>query len=136
MEAHWHALTTDVAEFQASGPVLLLGDFNARTGRKLETDAQAMDELAALARHAGIALPAPPHPALALFQPRQSCDTVRNEMGQGLLQLCRSRGLAILNGIGRVKRHYGSVRVSLLLITHQTMVCVHCLSPIPIFIRI
>ena len=98
MEAHWHALTTDVAEFQASGPVLLLGDFNARTGRNLETDAQAMDDLAALARHAGIALPAPPHPALALLQPRQSCDSVKNVMGEGVLQLCRSRNLAILNG--------------------------------------
>ena len=98
-EAHWQALTTDVAEFQASGPVLVLGDLNARTGRCLETDVSATNEWAALARHAGIPVETSTlHPTLAKLGPRQSCDTVVNAMGMDLLRMCRSRGLVILNG--------------------------------------
>ena len=98
-EAHWHALTTDVAEFQASGPVMVLGDLNARTGRRLEIDAHAADEWAALALHAEITTELNTlHPALAHLGPRQSCDPVVNAMGSDLLQMCKSRGLVILNG--------------------------------------
>ena len=98
-EAHWHALTSDVAEFQASGPVMVLGDLNARTGACLETDADAQGEWAALSLHAGITIDASIlHPALAHIGPRQSCDTQVNAMGKDLLQMCKSRGLVILNG--------------------------------------
>ena len=98
-DAHWHALTTDVAEFQTSGPVLLLGDFNARTGRCLETDVQATDELAALTERTGIAAGlATAHPALAHLQARRSCDAQVNAMGRDLLQMCKTSGLVILNG--------------------------------------
>ena len=97
-EAHWHALTTDAAEFQSSGPVLMLGDFNSRTGCCLETDVSTADELAALAELVGMAPGAPTHPALASLQARQSCDTQVNAMGRHLLHMCKSRGLVILNG--------------------------------------
>lgn len=87
MQAHWETLSADVASFAAAGQVVLMGDFNARVARDPEWGGEGGDE-------DGL----PPHPAL--LTPRGSQDRLNtaNPMGRQLLQLCRTHGLAILNG--------------------------------------
>ena len=100
MPSHWQALDQDVMEFQAEGRVMLMGDFNARTGAgaaDIDTG-EAWDEAEA---HTGVP---PPAEVLALrgmaggLPRRANLDSGVNRMGRCLLRMCRERRLLVLNG--------------------------------------
>ena len=98
-DTHWTTLSADAAEFGACGPLLLLGDFNARTKLDSDLDAQSWREWEGVERFGGVIPPpgaAPPALGLAA---RRSMDTkILNQPGRRLLQMCRELGLVILNG--------------------------------------
>lgn len=100
------ALTADIDHIRredAAARIVLVGDFNARTGTMHETDdgdAAATAALDPLCDDAPPGLPA-----------RRSCDSVINNRGHLLLQLCRDTGLAIVNG--RAPGNSGSTPTSL-----------------------
>ena len=65
--------------------VLLLGDFNSRTGEKLEyTEPDEMDDNEI--------------PRDLVPTDRRNCDKSTNSMGEKLLDLCKGHDLQLLNG--------------------------------------
>ena len=98
-EAHWQALNADIAEFAASGSILLVGDWNSRAGRESDLGDREEDELEQLHAHTGIPVPPTTVHRLDCPLPKRACmDRSTNAMGRRLLRLCRSHGLAIMNG--------------------------------------
>ena len=83
LEAQWATLRQDLAEFTATGCVVLMGDFNAHTGSASEVVGGADN----------------PCPRLSRIPARASMDGhAINTMGAALLELCSTYGLVILNG--------------------------------------
>ena len=100
-QKHWDTLNMDTAEFMESGQVMILGDFNSRTGCALEYDTQETDDWAEMESHMGVAPPCASIRMRTLCEHlpmRRSMDTTKNLMGSELLQVCKSHGLVILNG--------------------------------------
>ena len=96
-EDYFDVLTEDIRELKEQFPLIIMGDFNARTGSLSDScyDVDGSDN------------PSDPNPNLSdsdIFQPhlqtvRQSEDSVSaNSYGRKLVDLCRSAGLCILNG--------------------------------------
>lgn len=92
---HFAVLQSDAAAFGASGDVMLVGDFNARTGARTEVDG-VWDGL----QGAGVVLPPAHGMRMGVLPDRASMDSSNPVTAQGklLLDLCRTGGLAILNG--------------------------------------
>lgn len=88
-EEYISSLHTEISHFQAQGNVLLCGDFNARTGSKLDyVDPQGNKHVFGQCS---------PYltPALRI---RNSLDHSVNKSGKELVHLCRALGLYMLNG--------------------------------------
>ena len=82
-------LNDDILEFSADGDIILLGDFNARTGQSqtvfYDTSETMLQEL----------------DTTKLGLTRHSQDEVHTEYGKYLIDLGSTHGLAILNGLQR-----------------------------------
>lgn len=101
VQTHWDSLSEDVAEFSRSGNILIMGDFNARTGSQPEFDARELAEWEQMAAHTDVAAPPQVGQLRQLctnLPQRRSKDRVTNAMGKRVLELCRTYGLTILNG--------------------------------------
>ena len=87
----WDTLEEEVGRFSRLGEVILVGDFNARTG--ISPDTATFDE------DGDSYLPIPPE-CFCQMPPleRVSQDTENNEHGMQLLNLCKASGLRIVNG--------------------------------------
>lgn len=84
-EEVWGCLQRDIAKFQCKGPVLLMGDFNARCGQLSEADFIEPH----VRRHL---------PLMDGLVNRHSKDRVLNRTGRRLLNVCATEQLVILNG--------------------------------------
>ena len=81
-------LQTDVTNYATKGFILLLGDFNARTGNYTDTVSKDGNDNIKNDRS-----------EVSLLQPiRNSFDNVLNNHGKRLLQICKNCDLKILNG--------------------------------------
>ena len=80
-------LENDVAEFQTKGPVILLGDFNSRTGKYEDHISIDSDNLL-------------DNTSENSFIPKQrnNYDNILNGHGKNLLQVCKNLDLRIING--------------------------------------
>ncbi|KAI4885658.1 hypothetical protein NFI96_003646 [Prochilodus magdalenae] len=84
-----HTLHTEISHFQAQGNVLLCGDFNARTGSKLDyIDPQGNKHV--FGQSSLYLTPT--------LRSRNNLDRTTNKSGKELVQLCRALGLYMLNG--------------------------------------
>ena len=82
-------LHTEISHFQAQGNVLLCGDFNARTGSKLDyIDPQGNKHV--FGQSSLYLTPT--------LRSRNNLDRTTNKSGTELVQLCRALGLYMLNG--------------------------------------
>ena len=83
----WNLLEEEIAYYQDKGHILLLGDFNARTASNfdyIELDSNNY-------------VPLPDNYILDNLLPRVFQDTILNNYGKILLQLCIDCGLRIVN---------------------------------------
>ena len=81
-------LENDIINYMSKGYVLLLGDFNARTGKYVDSVSKDGNELIENDRSAN-----------SLHPPnRNTFDNVINKHGKRLLEICKSFDLKILNG--------------------------------------
>ena len=87
-EKLWHTIEEEAAAFAKKGWIILTGDFNARTGNERDYVANDSDEYLSL----------PEDYSVDTTLPRFSQDTVTNQFGHYLLELCRGSGLRIING--------------------------------------
>ena len=100
LAGHYAALHADISEYAGKGDIVLLGDFNARTGSELDVGGgdiegwQAM-EAAGVPVAPGLVAGAA---ALRALPPRASTDPTVNAAGRLFLELCRACQLIIVNG--------------------------------------
>ena len=85
----WEILTEELAKFKCQYRIGLVGDFNARTGILPDVIINDDDKYVCLpddyTTDAGII-------------PRNNCDSIINQFGERLVELCRMSGLRIVNG--------------------------------------
>ncbi len=82
-------LQSEIIYFQSLGPVLLMGDLNARTGREADYISSDGDKYINSSHT---------YQQKILTKARQNYDNTVNTHGKQVLQLCKSRGLYIVNG--------------------------------------
>lgn len=96
----YSALQADAVLLKAQGEILMLGDFNARTGCEDDRAMQADSVLD------GMGAPAPPQSAVCTIPPRTNADSrPADHSGRLLLELCTSSGCVLLNGRARGDEH-------------------------------
>jgi hypothetical protein len=83
-DAHMSSLQKDIMFFQESGQVILMGDFNARTGRLNEWDLLDPHERRLLEYHK--------------VTDRKSRDLCVNSLGRRIISMCENTGTYIMNG--------------------------------------
>ena len=83
-DEHFTKLQQDIMFFQDKGQVVLMGDFNARTGRMSEWDLLDPHELR--------------HYTRPNIGDRKSRDQCVNSMGKKLIAMCESTGVFMMNG--------------------------------------
>ena len=83
-DVHMNSLQKDIMFFQEQGQVLLMGDFNARTGRLNEWDLLDPHECRFLEYHK--------------VTDRKSRDMSVNSLGRRIISMCENTGTYILNG--------------------------------------
>ena len=81
-------LEQDIIDFSPAGSVILMGDFNSRTGKYSDTVSQEGNNVISNDQ------------SEAAFQPaqRNSFDNVINSHGKRLLEICKTLDLRIVNG--------------------------------------
>ncbi len=84
----FHQLDRDIVQYSSLGDIMLLGDFNGRTG--------SSDDFIRNDRSKD--LPLPPQYVEDSNITQNNCDTKTNNFGKTLLELCVSSRLRILNG--------------------------------------
>ena len=86
-ESVWEDLETDLIEFSAdSTPFCIMGDMNGRTGSRPDFEENRYDPFLSF------------KPTIINKFQRRSCDTIMNQVGQKILQLCCSYDMQIANG--------------------------------------
>ena len=83
------SLTHDIGDFSKLGHILLMGDFNARLGKKQDIPSQEKFDIFDTNNNVPPAIEAPP---------RNSMDSTSNVWGTKLLDLCNLCNLCTLNG--------------------------------------
>ncbi len=89
----FHMLEQDILKFQSLGEIILLGDFNARTGNLQELNLMTIPDNHDILQSLGTS-----SVDSSGRSRRNNIDTTNNNFGKILLELCSAASLRILNG--------------------------------------